>query len=172
MSKPDNRAEGRSNVFLAATLTAGKGPRPVRIRNIAPRGALVEAPSLPPVGTRVILARRELSATGELAWEGSGQAGLSFDEPIDIESWVKKVGHVGQQSVDRVVAAIRETGQVPTEWKGSDGPTTLVGVSTALDSVCERLSAMPEMSLELGEALVKLDTIAQALRRIATGKAF
>jgi hypothetical protein len=171
MPETENRSEGRSNVFLTASLDTEAGACTVRIRNIASRGVLVEGTRLPPVGARVRLVRGELSATGELAWDGAGQAGINFHEPIDVGSWVKRVGHVGQQRVDRAIAAIRKTGKVPSDWQSPQGLPTLLAVSVALDAVCEQLSSSPAMSIELGEALVKLDTIAQALRGFATGKA-
>ena len=94
MPKPDNRSEGRSNVFLTATLNVGGTAIPVRIRNIATRGVLVEAPALPPVGTRITLTRGQLRAAGELTWDGAGQAGISFHQPIQGESGV----HVATQT--------------------------------------------------------------------------
>lgn len=172
MPMPDNRSEGRSNVFLSARLETAAGVIAVRIRNIASRGVLIEASSLPPVGTHARLVRGQLAATGELAWYGVGQGGINFDEPIDVDAWVRKVGHVGQERVDQVVAAIRDTREVPKDWQSAEGLTTLRQISAALDGVCERLSFTPGMSIELGEKLVMLDTIAQALRRMATGKAY
>lgn len=169
MPETENRSEGRSNVFLTASLDSDAGVCTVRIRNIATRGVLVEGSSLPPVGTRIRLVRGELSATGELAWDGAGQAGINFHEPIDVGGWVKKVGHAGQQRVDRAVTAIRETGKVPGDWQSPEGLPNLLAISVALDAVCEQLSCVPGMSIELGETLVKLDTIAQALRGFASG---
>jgi hypothetical protein len=45
-------------------------------------------------------------------------------------------------------------------------------ISAALDQVCERLAKVPGAAVELGEELLKLDTIAQSLRRLATGRAY
>ena len=68
MPNRDNRSEGRSNVFLAVSLKTGDRIIPVRVRNIASRGMLVEGVALPPIGTRVTLVRGDLSAAGQLAW--------------------------------------------------------------------------------------------------------
>lgn len=38
------RAEPRSNVFLAALMDGPGGALPVRLRNLSPRGALLEGP--------------------------------------------------------------------------------------------------------------------------------
>jgi hypothetical protein len=165
----NNRSESRSNVFLAAALNTGSRAVPVRIRNLSPRGALVEGELLPPVGSAVRLVRGALDASGDLAWRGSGQAGINFAAAIDVGAWVKRVGHGGQQQVDGVVSALRGGGTVspsdPVTELGS-----LAAVSEALDRLCEDLAGTPNMSVQLGEKLVKLDSVAQALRRIATGK--
>jgi hypothetical protein len=172
MANPENRSEGRSNVFLTATLNVGGTAIPVRIRNIATRGVLVEAPFLPAVGTRITLTRGQLSATGELTWDGAGQAGISFHHPIQVDSWVRKTGHAGQQHVDRIVSAIRNTGKAPTLWHDPVKPSSLAELSAELDQACERLASIPEASIEFGEALIALDAVAQALRALATGKTY
>jgi len=172
MPNGDQRSEGRSNVFLTASLDTGAAQVAVRIRNIASRGMLIEASSLPAVGTRVTLVRGQLSAVGELAWAGSGQGGINLQDSIDVGLWVQRIGHVGQQRVDRVVAAIRSASDIPVEGQAARELASLLEISAALDRLCESLSATPNMSIELGEGLVKLDAIAQALRRLATGKDF
>jgi hypothetical protein len=168
----DNRSEGRSNVFLTATLNSGAAGIAVRIRNLSAHGALVEGSSLPPVGSQVRLARGQLQAAGELAWEAAGHGGINFAKNIDVEEWVKRVGHDGQHRIDGVIAALRGTGDVPPRPGETESLETVVTVSRALDGVCEELAATPNMSIELGEKLLRLDSIAQALRRLATGKPF
>lgn len=162
----ENRSEGRSNVFLTASLCVGRGAMPVRIRNLASGGALVEATGLPPVGTSVAVVRGSLSATGEVSWDGAGQAGINFAERIDVAAWVQKVGHAGQHRVDRVLAAIRSEALMPI---GQHAPRldSLSDISALLDGLCERLASMPELPIELSDALVTLDMIAEALRRRA-----
>jgi hypothetical protein len=170
MPEPDNRSEGRSNVFLAATLETDRGAIAVRIRNIASRGALVEAPGLPSVGAKVKLARGELSSSGTVAWEGGDHAGINFDRPIDAERWVRRVGHAGQRRVDAIVEAIRDRREIPEHLHAGGPPQTLPAISEALDSLCQRLAGRPGMSVELAEMLAKLDAIAGALRGIAGGR--
>ena len=168
----ENRSGGRSNVFLSATLDCGGRTMPVRIRNVSPRGALVDGKGLPPPGTRVRLLRGRLSALGEIAWETDVQGGLKFDSDVDVASWVQRLGHSGQERVDGVMAALR-SGEAPRKFKDEPAAQeSLPVISAALDQVCERLAAHPAMSIELGEDLMKLDAIAQSLRRIATGKAY
>lgn len=171
-SPKENRSRGRSNVFLTAALNTGSAAVAVRIRNLSAHGALVEASSLPSVGSQVRLVRGQLEAAGELAWEGAGQAGINFTKTIDVPSWVKRVGHRGQYRVDGVISALRGYGTAPPEMSRADDLNSVVSVSGALDQVCEELAATPNMSIELGEKLLKLDSVAQALRRLATGKPF
>lgn len=168
----NNRSQSRSNVFLTATLDTGGAATPVRIRNLSSKGALVEAASLPPVGSRLRLLRGELQVNGEVAWAGAGQGGITFTGTIDVDRWVKRAGHSGQQRVDGMVASLRGMGEAPSAAPAAPDLATVVAVSCALDQLCESLAATPEMSIQLGENLLKLDSIAQALRRIATGKAF
>ena len=168
----ENRSSGRSNVFLTATLDCGGRTMPVRIRNLSARGALVDGKALPPAGTRVRLLRGRLSALGEIAWETEVQGGLKFDGDVDVASWVQRLGHSGQERVDGVIAALR-SGEAPPKFKDKPAAQeSLPVISAALDQICERLASHPAMSIELGEDLMKLDAIAQSLRRIATGKAY
>jgi hypothetical protein len=168
----DNRSEGRSNVFLAAALNLGAATIAVRIRNLSSHGALVEASSLPPIGSQVTLIRGQLQVAGELAWQGAGQGGINFSKSIDVPRWVKHVGHGGQHRVDDVIAALRGSVTVPSELPAPQSLETIVSVSGALDQVCEDLAGTPNLSIELAESLLRLDSIAQALRRLATGKPF
>jgi len=87
---------------------------------------------------------------------------------------VKKVGHNGQREVDQKLALLRQPGRknpialVVDDRSSADTPHR---VSVDLDSLCEELAACPRMSVEFGEQLIRIDTIAQRLRKIieATG---
>jgi hypothetical protein len=140
---------------------------PVRIRNLSPNGALVEATSLPPVGSAVCLMRGDLSARGTLAWVGGNHAGISFSGAIEVAAWVKRAGHGGQQRVDGLVAALRSSAPLPNELRASRSMDSLPQISAALDKLCEDLAASSTLSLDLGDELLKLDSIAHALRQIA-----
>jgi hypothetical protein len=119
----------------------------------------------------VKLVRGTLFTLGHLAWAGTGQAGVNFDREIDVASWVQRAGHSGQQRVDRVVAALRR-GALPPEVEEAGEGESLPEISASLDRLCERLARTERMSVEFGEELLKLDTIAQSLRRLATGKPY
>ncbi|HEX3422268.1 MAG TPA: PilZ domain-containing protein [Sphingomicrobium sp.] len=167
----DNRSEGRSNVFLAAALETDGGSVPVRIRNLSQVGALIDGTSLPSVGAKVSLLRGQLKAKGEIVWNEQSHCGIRFDHAIKVLDWVQRAGHSGQQRVDGIVAAIRNSKPVPRDLQETrEGDETLRSISQALDEVCERIARAPNMSIELGEELLRLDAIAQSLRKIATGR--
>jgi hypothetical protein len=145
----------------------------VRVRNLSEHGALVDGSGLPPAGSRIKLMRGKFATIGELAWAGAGQAGLNFESKIDVDAWVQKLGHGGQQRVDGVIASLRSGSTVPQELHDDEGTEeSLPAISSALDQVCEKLATLPIVSIDLAEELLKLDTIAQSLRRLATGKPF
>lgn len=168
MPRSDQRSQGRSNVFLTAVLDSGIGRSAVRIRNLSATGALIEGSALPPVGTAVRVLRGDLSACGTLAWADRGHAGISFAAEIDVAAWVRR--HNGQQRVDGVIVALRSSAPLLDHRKGGASADSLPEISAALDKLCDDLAANSGMSIELGEQLVRLDSIAQALRQIASGK--
>jgi hypothetical protein len=162
----DNRSEGRSNVFLTALLDAGGGSVAVRIRNLSPKGALIDGTALPTVGAKVRLVRGRLSARGQLTWHADGHAGLQFDGEIDVETWVRRAEHAGQQRVDSVIAGLRQPSPSDAVQETADSPS-LRTISATLDDVCERLAQTEPMSAELAEELIRLDVISQHLRKLA-----
>lgn len=169
VTEQDNRAEGRANVFLAAALDTGEQLYPVRIRNLSPHGALVDGLVLPPAGSVIKLTRGHLSASGRIAWQRNGQAGVNLDDRIDVESWVRRVGHSGQQRVDAVVDALRRSGSFPADPQPDAAIPSLRELSAALDAVCEHLASAAGLSVAMSDDLLKLDAIAQHLRQLATG---
>ena len=159
------RGGARSNVFLSATLNCGQQRAPVRIRNMSPAGALVDGAELPVPGTRFRLSRGALSVLGSVAWNTQQHAGLQFETEVDVRAWTGRVGHAGQQRVDSIVAAVRSGTQLPFDVHVDQERDTLSVLSAALDQVCQRFADAPAFSLEMGEDLIKLDAIAQSLRR-------
>src|SRR5437763_783428 len=144
----NNRGEDRSNVFLSASLDTGANSMPVRVRNLSGGGAMLDAPNLPPKGTRVRLKRGTLSAVGTITWCNKTRGGMKFDSKLDLKPWVKPVGHAGQQQVDQVVASFR-AGEKALSIKGAATETpSLQLVSSTLDQICERLARVPAVTGE------------------------
>jgi hypothetical protein len=162
----ESRAGRRSNVFLTATLVMADGSAAVRVRNISARGALVDGAKLPPEGATVDLRRGSLIAHGDIAWQTDDQCGVRFDADIDVESWTRRVGHNGQQTVDDMVALVRRpaaatdtVSPVPAARQDS-----LAQISADLAEACERLAGRPDLLKAYAEELLELDAIAQRLR--------
>jgi hypothetical protein len=163
--KNDSRLSARSNVFLSASLVTSSSTSPIRIRNLSAHGALVDGGSLPAAGLAVRLVRGELTISGRIAWQAGDQAGISFQKQIDVHQWVRRVGHVGQQRVDSVVAAIRRN-ETPLAIRDISTPPSLGDISSQIDQICARLASTCEMTVEIAEDLLKLDGLAQALRQL------
>ncbi len=77
--------------FEAARLHAGTGSRQCAIRKISPLGAAISADQLGPAGDHVAI---ELASGQRCAatidWSRGGDAGLRFDEPIDILALINR----------------------------------------------------------------------------------
>jgi hypothetical protein len=132
---------------------------------------LVDGAALPPVGAKVNLSRGHLRASGEIVWQEKSNCGIRFDHAITVMDWVQRPGHSEQQRVDGIVAAIRNSTPVPRELQEvREADHSLAAISKALDEICERLARIPNMSIEMGEELLRLDAIGQSLRKIATGQ--
>ena len=117
------------------------------------------------MGARVILARGSLSARGHIAWREAEQAGIGFDEPVKTALWVAKVGHQGQQRVDEIVRAIKRSDTLP-RTAHLDGEPSLLELGDTVENICERLATIPEIAGPFGDELMKLDAVAQSLRRM------
>ena len=92
--------------------------------------------------------------------------GIGFDKQIDVDQWVRKIGHPGQQRVDSVVAAFKRDELPPDVGIGAS--PSLMTISLELDQICLRLAGSSGMTIELAEELLKLEALAQALRQAAT----
>ena len=162
---PNKRGEGRANVFLSAVLDTGTQTLPIRIRNISAHGALIDGPNIPAARVQVLLVRGSLNASGQIAWRENDQAGISFDQAVNPSAWVAKAGHPGQQRIDDIVAAIKRSD--PHPQNSFEDEQSLKELSATLDEICDRLGTIPEITVALGEELVRLDAVAQSLRRIS-----
>jgi hypothetical protein len=159
----DKRSDGRTNVFLSATLSSGAATFPVRIRNVSAQGALIDGSELPATGETVRLARGSLSVVGVIAWQSCGHCGVSFGQEIDVDTWAKRAGTIGQKRVDQVIEAVRG-GMTVNESPSKK--QSLQEISEALDRICDRLADSSNISVELAEEILQLDVLAQSLRGI------
>lgn len=86
-----NRRARRSHVLMAASIEAGGVIVEVKLRNLSPEGALVEAAQLPTVGSAVVFRKKELNLAGRVAWINTGRAGIAFDTRLDPEAVMRHV---------------------------------------------------------------------------------
>ena len=119
------------------------------------------------------MAERGILATeGQIAWSKGRQCGIRFSEPIVVAEWVERAGPVGQQRIDATVAEFRNS---PASKLRLARPSrkadkhSLVDMSAALLKSCERLAALPGMTVELAEELLKIEATARALRDHGSG---
>lgn len=160
------RIHSRSNVFLMAVLD-GAGSRPVRVRNLSAGGALVEGAKLPAAGVRASLKRGSLNAPGEIAWTRGQHCGIRFDEAADVDEWIQRVGPEHQQRIDEVIDDYRNGAVCSSRIALVKGPNlraTLEDIGAELMQIAERISNLPDLSLELAEELVRIEAAAHRIR--------
>jgi hypothetical protein len=151
----DRRAE-RTHMFVVATLYVGSASAPVRVRNLSPTGALIEAVGLPPAGSAVVLRRGPLESAGVVAWSGAGRAGLSFGSPVFVSEWLPTKGNMRQAEVDRIAFGINQ-GACPAELAPAKASAGIASVPVALSpaAAIADLGALRTELLLLGEQLAR-----------------
>lgn len=163
----DPRTAGRANVFLAATLVAGGNSRPVRMRNISARGALLDGPALPPEGAVVHLRRGSLSIDGEVAWQSGEQCGLRFDDDVVVADWVRRVEHSGQARVDDIFALLKRLPRTDVrQFDGDQASDSLASISTDLADCSQRLASIPSLVARHSDELLRLDSLVHRLTNL------
>lgn len=83
---------------MAASIEADGVTVAVKLRNLSPEGALVEAAQLPAAGRPVIFRKKELNLAGRIAWVTGGRAGIAFDSLLDPESVMRHVPRAKPQA--------------------------------------------------------------------------
>lgn len=165
--------EPRTNLFVLASLSVDGVSTPVKVRNVAEFGALVEAESLPPAGTQVRLRRARLDVPASIAWSEGGRAGLAFLKPVPVSDWLPtKPANSRQPFVDVVVQQIRE-GQidlptVDTVDLQSSGVTIddLRRLLAEIQALAEDLAADPELVKRHAVKLQALDLASQLVGKL------
>ena len=164
------RSDPRSHVFLMAALYVGSASLPVRVRNISAHGALLEGSNLPAEHRTVSLKRGSLATAGQVAWSNGQQCGVRFSGSIDVSEWVDRAGPVGQQRIDATVAEFRSGARPDADRLARSrqrNSETLLDISDDLLRVCERLAALPDMSVALAEELIRIEAAATGLSQMA-----
>lgn len=172
--RAQQRAEARSNLFVAALLYGDGTAAPVRIRNLSRRGALIEAPSAPPEGVPVRLVRGSHSANGRIAWRRDNRAGVQFDADIAVSDWLPGGNRQnGQQRVDEMVHACRTgvlgpvNAEAPSAGSQSEAARQLLESSETLRAAAEELAGDPVVAAAHMSALQTIDMLGHDLRTLA-----
>lgn len=158
-----------------AAIYAAAGSTPVKVRNVSPRGALIEGAVIPPLGSRVRLCRGSLSVTAEIVWSRDGRAGLGFQSTVCVDDWLpRNRAMTPQERVDEMVGQVKACALVPRSL--GDGATSesskpaaleLARLAHALESLAEDLTADPDIVKRHLFKIQTLDVAAQALRKVA-----
>jgi PilZ domain len=167
------RLDSRNNIFVMAALYAnGRSVTPVRVRNVSRTGSLIEAASLPALGSAVRLSRASLSAPGTIVWIEGSRAGVRFDAPITVANWLPQRGRgIGQQFVDELFHQKRLSGapEGPQQQNGNGYGLAeeLMELRSLLESAGEELAIDGVIATRHMVALQAIDGVAQALARLA-----
>jgi hypothetical protein len=164
----DARDISRTNLFLAATLyPAGEGALPVKVRNLSPTGAMVEAATLPANGAAVRLRRGALHIAGGVVWSAGKRCGLAFRGTISVKDWMSPPANGDQQRVDAAVARLR-SGSVPAVRDVVAPPSFSIAAELALvarlvDQLGDALAADDAVLQRHGVQLQSIDIVLQLL---------
>lgn len=170
---PYARLEPRTNLFVMASISATTASGPVKIRNLSPRGALIESSGLPALGESYELKRGSLLAAGEIVWREGNKAGLRFDRSIAVADWLPS-GNCAQQAVDTLVQQAKavSTGHAlaangPAAERDSVDTDQLRRLARALEGLADDLADDAAVVTRHAQKLQALDVAVQMLRKLA-----
>jgi len=86
------RSAKRARVLLAAKLRTTFGEVEARLRDLSRKGALVECPMVPEVGSAVEFVRGATVVPARVAWAAGNRVGLEFDHMIDEHELLIHIG--------------------------------------------------------------------------------
>lgn len=116
VSNTQNRRSRRSNVLMTASLELSGTSVSVKLRNLSPDGALVEADKLPVEGSEVCFRKAELVLAGRIAWVEGKRAGVAFTEKLSPELVLR---HIPTPRA-RVAPDFRRPGLAPQKLSAGD----------------------------------------------------
>ena len=162
-----------------ATLYAASGSSPVKVRDVSPRGALIEGGVNPHPGTSVRLCRGSVSITGEVVWRQGERAGLLFESNLVVAEWLpggravtpqRRVDELVQHVKASATATTRSSGNIPTVQPCKLSALELTQLRVAIESLAEDLATDPDIVKRHMAKLQTLDLAAQALGKLAAGR--
>lgn len=84
------REDARTSVLLTAIADSGKLATRVKIRNMSPKGSMLEANSSFSEGESVLLTRGELVTEGRIVWSAGTKCGVQFNRPTSVRQWFRE----------------------------------------------------------------------------------
>lgn len=169
----DSRSGQRTNLFVAAVLYSEEGNCPVKVRNLSESGALIEAATLPPVGTAVRLCRGSLAVPGKVVWQRAGKAGLRFGSAIRVADWLPSNRGRHQSHVDELVHQVRTeragVADVAIAEPRSNpplAPEQIDTIASTIERLADEFAADPYVIANHSWKLQQLEGAVQQLRRI------
>lgn len=153
-------------MFVSAALYSDAGSAPVHIRNMSRLGALIEAPLLPLPGSRIVLKRGSLQASGHIAWQVNRRAGVAFEGMVHVADWMARLASTGQEKVDHIVAGFKAGSTCQPVQVAPSNATT---IEAELTAIRDDLVALSESLI--GDAIVaathpEIQTLDITLQRI------
>jgi hypothetical protein len=110
------RAESRHPLIWSGVIHYDHESTPVRLRNISSRGAMIDSGATFPEGAEPLL---DLGEAGTLfatvSWVHGDQAGLSFNEPFDLNQLAKAKPEIAPMSWEKP-AYLRADGTSSSPW--------------------------------------------------------
>lgn len=168
------RAHPRTSMFVLANMTSSSACGPVKIRNMAPGGALIEGEALPNIGDPLSLGRAGLFVSGQIVWRDSKRAGARFDQEVEVGHWMP-AGSSGQQEVDRIVHELKgNAADASSTCRSKIKPSLitdadLLDLATSIDALADQLADDDTVVTRYASRLQVLDTASQILRKLAVG---
>lgn len=159
------REESRTNLFVIAHLQSGAIVHEVKVRDISPKGALLQGWSLPPRNARCVLFRGRIRLSGTIVWAAGGRAGVRFDGHAVVSEWItrgKGDSHGGpaEGSYPETDARVADGQPRQRSW---DEELGLKDLASALRSAQDRLAGDPYVAAAHQDSLRVLGLICDAL---------
>ena len=162
-------------MFVLAVMHFAGGSTPVKIRDMSSKGALIEAPMLPPPGNAIRLCRSNLSLQGKVVWVRGSRAGLLFEQVASVGDWLPGKTPPGQRTSDELFHQKRVSARVdipvaaaptivePAAATASD----LLELQRAIEALAGDLADDPEVVVRHGHKLQTLDLASQTIGKLA-----
>lgn len=164
----ETRGADRKSLFAKATLHFADGCCSIKLRNISPTGAQVEAENLPRRGTVVEVRRGGIGIIGTVMWRQGGRAGVAFHTLVDVDNWMPRPN--SQQAVDHSFQVFK---QVPAAAPAAPTHNSAISaddievVARLLDDLGDTLGGDAGVLFQYAAKLQALDVAAQMLRKLA-----